>query len=115
MSGNDDDFTAEELANFQGVGDDEAKAIERYLKWAGQKENRAASESRNRRDSQPSPGGSPASGLTLDGLAAMVDSPKVRSILKHLLAEAEASPPIPRKAAPKPGEPAEPARKFRLL
>ena len=115
MSGSDDEFTAEELANFEAVGDDEAKAIERFQKWAGQKANRAVNANKSPKDSQPSPGGSPASGLTLDGLAALVDNPKVRSILKHLLAEVEASPPIPRKAAPKPGEPAESARKFRLL
>jgi hypothetical protein len=77
----EDDLTDEEIAEFEGIGEDDRKKLERYLKWQEkQKENEDALRSGKR-------------AYSLDDLEAMLDNPRTASFLKHALAEREANPP----------------------
>jgi hypothetical protein len=75
-----DDFTPEEIELFEKLDQDELKKIERFKKWADRKaseteKGKAASSNRD---------------LTLSELRAMMSDAPTRSILKSLMAEAEA-------------------------
>jgi hypothetical protein len=99
MPGNpsEDEFTAEEIANFTGVGDDERKSIERYQKWLGLKEKAG-----NKETLPPPSQSSESPSMTLAGMKAMLADPLTRSTLQFLLGQEEASPANPAKPKPAP-------------
>lgn len=80
---NDDDFTPEEIKNFEGVGEDELKSIERFTRWAGQKANRGNP------PGSPPPSHNSGEPLTVARIKEMVADPETRSILRHLMDAAE--------------------------
>jgi hypothetical protein len=81
-----EEFTPEEIEKFKSLTDDDFTLIQKAARWAGQKANP---------DLKNPPTPSPSSkglAMTLSDLKELAGDVTTRSILRHLLAEAELSP-----------------------
>lgn len=85
----EDDLTPEEIAAFEGAGEDEIKSVERFIKWR----DRAARTTKAPERKNPSSESSGPPELTLKQLRELTTDPHNRSVLKHLIAELDLPPP----------------------
>jgi len=104
----DDDFTPDEIKDFEAVSPEEKAAMERYAKWASKKASSGApsggpnnsNSGTNGGQSEPKASLSPSpSALGLSDILKLIEDDQTSSILEHLLAKKAEL----RKAGPKGG------------
>lgn len=91
MPDDDEKFTAEEIADYEGLSPEELTKVQRYMKWHGQKAlKKAQMENPPEERKLPSAVSSTSSdGITLKMLKEMVADPETRSILRNLSDKAD--------------------------
>lgn len=84
----DDEFTPDEIKDFEALTDDEKSKLERFFKWHGQKANPASPKPASAQSPVNSDQNRP---WTLADLKSLLSEPETRSILEFLLGQSNAS------------------------
>ena len=96
----DDEFSDDEIAEFEGIDDEQRKRVERYNNWLRKKNDGQGGSGSLSIKSAPKPSASEYN-PTLSELKAWVRDPENRSILRSLADQAEALAKLPTQAASK--------------